>query len=116
MYVLVISQETHYRSAMVKALVGRGYLAAGVCSPQEGLRLIRHMPPDVIMVCGTAAQPKQQVETLRSFDILADKPILLISREEPDDPWMDQWGVEMCMSPLAGVPEIVDEMSEWLVH
>jgi DNA-binding response OmpR family regulator len=116
MYVLVISQETHYRSVMVKALVRRGYLAAGVCSPQEGLRLIRHTPPDAIMVCDVAALPKKQVETLRSFDILADKPILLISQEEPDASWMDRWGVEMCMSPLAEAQEIVDEMSEWLVH
>jgi DNA-binding response OmpR family regulator len=116
MYVLVISQETHYRSALVEALVRRGYLAAGVCSPQEGVRLIRHTPPDAIMVCDVAALSKQHVETLRSFDVLADKPILLICREKPGAPWMDRWGVEMCMSPLAGASAIVDEMSEWLVH
>jgi DNA-binding response OmpR family regulator len=116
MYVLVISQETHYRNALVAALISRGYLAAGVCSPQEGLRLIRNTPPNVILVCDAAILPKWQVETLRSFDALADKPILLICREKPESLWMDRWGVEMCMSPLAGAPAIVDEMSEWLVH
>jgi PleD family two-component response regulator len=116
MYVLVVSQKIHCRNAVVEALVSRGYLAAGVSSPQEGVRLIRRLPPDVIIVWETTALRKRHVQTLRSFEALDDKPILLIGGEEPDDPWMDRWGVEQHISPLAREQTIVDEMSGWLVH
>lgn len=116
MYALVISREPNYRKVMVDALVARGYLAAGVCSPQEGVRLIEHRLPGVVIVYGVVAFAERLLRILRTLAKLENQPVVIISEKTPARTWMNEWGVDACLSLDAGAPAVVDEVSEWLEH
>jgi DNA-binding NtrC family response regulator len=113
-YVLIISHDRNCRRLYVDNLLIRGYLAAGVASVKEGLRLLRNYPPSLILICQMPEREEAELRRIRNVSGLDSTPIVLSNIQPPDPDWMVEWGIEAFIPFGVDVRQLIKRLAPWL--
>jgi hypothetical protein len=113
-YVLIISHDRNCRRLYVDNLIIRGYLAAGVASINEGMRLLRNHLPSLILVCQMQEREEAELRRIRDVSGLGSTPIVLSNIQPPDPDWMAEWGIEAFIPFGIDVQQLLKRLTPWL--
>ncbi len=88
MKILVIEDSTFFRKSIQAALTGAGYETLGAASGEEGLKIVRDAPPDVIVL--DMLMPRLDgmmvLRILRSNPATRTTPVIVMSgNTRPED-------------------------------
>jgi hypothetical protein len=98
----------------VDNLIIRGYLAAGVASINEGMRLLRNHLPSLILVCQMQEREEAELRRIRDVSGLGSTPIVLSNIKPPDPDWMAEWGIEAFIPFGIDVQQLIKRLTPWL--